>query len=106
MRFIAAQFEALLTGDLWRSNAAHANAMTARLAERIAAIPGIEITRAVETNAIFASLAPAAIARAQAEYFFYTFDRSRPEVRWMTSFATREQDVDAFADALERAVSR
>jgi threonine aldolase len=106
MRFIAAQFEALLTGDLWRSNAAHANAMTARLAERVAAIPGIEITRAVETNAIFASLAPAAIARAQAEYFFYTFDRSRPEVRWMTSFATREQDVDAFADALERAVSR
>jgi len=106
MRFIAAQFEALLTGDLWRSNAAHANAMTARLAERVAAIPGIEVTRSVETNAIFASLSPAAIARAQAEYFFYTFDHARPEVRWMTSFATRERDVDAFADALERAVSR
>jgi len=106
MRFLAAQFEALLTDDLWRANAEHANAMTARLAARVAAIPGVEITRAVETNAIFASLSPAAIARAQAEYFFYTFDPVRPEVRWMTSFATREQDVDAFADALERAVSR
>ena len=103
LRFIAAQFEALLTDDLWRVNAAHANAMTARLAKRIAAISGITITRAVETNAVFASLPPAAIARAQAEYFFYTFDHARLEVRWMTSFATREPDVDAFADALERA---
>ena len=94
----------MLGDDLWRTNAAHANAMTARLAKRVAAISGITITREVETNAIFASLSPAAIAKAQAEYFFYTFDHARPEVRWMTSFATREQDVDAFADALERAL--
>jgi threonine aldolase len=105
MRFIAAQFEALLAGDLWLANAAHANAMTARLAERVAAIPGIEITRTVQTNAIFATLDRAAIARAQAAYFFYTFDPARPEVRWMTSYATRERDVDAFAEALERAVA-
>ncbi len=104
MRFIAAQFEALLTDRLWHANATHANAMTARLATRIADIPGIEITRTVETNAIFASLDRAAIARAQAEFFFYTFDHARPEVRWMTSHATRETDVDAFAGALARAL--
>jgi threonine aldolase len=104
MRFIAAQFEALLADDLWHANAAHANAMTARLAARVANVKGIEITREVQTNAIFASLPHDAIARAQAEFFFYMFDRQRPEVRWMTSFATRESDVDAFADALERSL--
>ncbi len=105
MRFIAAQFEALLTDDLWRRNASHANEMTGRLAVRVARIPEITVTRAVETNAIFATLDRAAIERARASFFFYTFDDARPEVRWMTSHATRPEDVDAFAVALERAVA-
>jgi len=106
MRFLAAQLEALLTDDLWRRNAARANAMTTRLAARIVAIPGITVTRPVQTNAIFATLDRDAIEAARAAFFFYTFDHERPEVRWMTSYATREADVDAFADALEAAVSR
>ena len=36
MRFLSAQFEALLQGDLWRENAGHANAMAARLAGAVA----------------------------------------------------------------------
>jgi len=104
MRFVAVQFDALLQDGRWRRYAAHANAMAARLADRVAGIPGVSITRPVEINALFATLDRAAIERLQAEFYFYVLDQTRPEVRWMTSHATREQDVDAFADALVRAL--
>lgn len=105
MRFIAAQFEALLSGDRWLRYAEHANAMTALLHERVAGIAGIRITRPVRANAIFATLSRAAIERVQREFFFYVFDEALPEVRWMTHWATTPQDVDDFASALASAVA-
>ncbi len=105
MRYVAAQFEALLSNDLWLRYASHANAMTARLHERVRAIKGIRITRPVRCNAIFATMDRGAIARAQAKVFFYTFDEALPEVRWMTHWATRPEDVDAFAESLEAALA-
>ncbi|HKU66298.1 MAG TPA: beta-eliminating lyase-related protein [Candidatus Baltobacteraceae bacterium] len=105
MRYISAQFIALLENDRWRAYASHANAMAARLAERVAAIPGVRITRPVECNAIFATLDRASIPQLQQEYFFYVFEESLPEVRWMTHHATTPHDVDAFADAIMRAVA-
>jgi threonine aldolase len=105
MRYVAAQFIALLENERWRVYASHANAMAARLAERVAEIPGVRITRPVECNAIFATLDRAVIPQLQQEYFFYVFEESLPEVRWMTHHATAPQDVDAFADAIMRAVA-
>jgi threonine aldolase len=102
MRYVAAQFEALLTGDLWLTHARHANAMAARLEERVRAIAGIHITRPVRCNAIFATMELAAIERVQRDHPFLIFDRRRLEVRWMTHWATTPADVDAFAGALER----
>jgi threonine aldolase len=104
MRFIAAQFEALLSDDLWLRYAAHANAMTKRLEERVRTMPGIRITRPVRCNAIFATLDRRAIERVQRDYAFLVWDERLPEVRWMTHWATTPDDVDAFAAALERAV--
>ena len=103
MRYVAAQFEALLTGDLWSRYAAHANAMAARLHERVRQIHGIRVTRPVRCNAIFATLDRTAIKRVQKEFFFFVFDESLPEVRWMTHWATTPQDVDDFARCLEEA---
>src|SRR4029079_4711569 len=50
MRFISAQFEALLTDDLWRRNAAHANRMAGLLADELRKISQIAITQKVEAN--------------------------------------------------------
>src|SRR6185312_10539051 len=47
MRFISAQFEALLTNNLWKKNAAHANRMAQVLARELAKISSIEITQKV-----------------------------------------------------------
>src|SRR4051812_42391304 len=54
MRFVAAQFNALLTEDLWLRNAEHANLTARALAEEIARIPRMKLTQPVETNAVFA----------------------------------------------------
>ncbi len=104
MRYVAAQFDALLAGELWLQYAAHANAMTRLLHDRVSQIDGVRVTRPVRCNAIFATMDRAAIERARSQFFFYTFDDALPEVRWMTHWATQPQDVDAFAECLEHAV--
>ena len=100
MRFVAAQFLRLMETDLWRRNAAHANAMARRLAEGAAAIPGLRITRPVQANAVFATLPRQVSERLQREYPFYVWDERTGEVRWMCAFDTTEDDVDAFVSAI------
>jgi threonine aldolase len=105
MRFVAAQFEALLTDDLWRRSAEHANAMARRLANGVRGVPGITITQPVEANAVFAILPPERIAQLQEKFFFYVWDEQKHEVRWMTAWDTTEEDVDGFVEALRAASS-
>jgi threonine aldolase len=100
MRFISAQFEALLGDDLWLRNAAHANAMAQRLAAAVGDVPGIKIPRPVEANAVFAVLPAEVTERLQKRFRFYTWDEHTGEVRWMTSFDTTEKDIDTFAAAI------
>jgi len=97
MRFVAAQFEALLAGDLWLRNAGHANELAQLLAKRVDGAPGITITRPPEVNAVFATLPPASLAPLQSWSHFYVWDEATTEVRWMTSFDTTEDDVERFA---------
>lgn len=101
MRYISAQFNALLTNDLWLHNATHANKMARLLAEKVSAFPQIKITQPVETNGVFAIMPARAIEKLQEKYFFYVWDETRSEVRWMTSFSTTQQDVENFAGALK-----
>jgi len=104
MRFIAAQFDAILTDELWLQCAANANAMASRLAAAVGEIPGLTITRPVETNAVFATLPRGATAALQERYAFYVWDEARDEVRWMCSWDTTEQDIDEFAGAVADAL--
>jgi threonine aldolase len=100
LRFVAAQFNALLHDDLWRANATHANAMARRLAEGAEAVPGVEIVHPVQANAVFARLQPRHIAALQQGWTFHVWDESGHVVRWMTSFDTTEADVSAFLAAI------
>jgi len=96
MRYLAVQFQALLDADLWLRNAAHANAMARRLADGIHGAPGVGLRQPVESNAVFASLDPAHIARLQQDWQFYVWDTTAQVVRWMTAYDTTEADVDTF----------
>ena len=101
MRYIGAQFEAYLKEDLWKKNAMHANAMAGKLREAVRNIPGVQITRRVDANAVFAIIPPGVIPKLQEEYFFYVWDEDTSEVRWMCSFDTTEEDIEGFASLLK-----
>jgi threonine aldolase len=100
MRFLAAQFDALLTDSLWLRNARHANAMAARLADAVGAAEGVRLTRPVQANSVFAIIPGSAAQVLQRQFDFYTWDENSGEVRWMCSWDTTEEDVEAFAAAL------
>ncbi len=105
MRFVAAQFDAVLAGGLWLRNADHANRMARRLAAAVQGTPGLRVTQPVEANAVFAVLPRRAIRVLQERYYFHVWDEAADEVRWMTTFATTEAEVDAFADDVRAAMA-
>ena len=110
MRFISAQFEALLgDGELWLRSAAHANEMAARLGSGVEALAGAELVHPVEANGVFARLPRPAIDRLLAglegEHPFYVWDEAAGVVRWMCSWDTTEEDVDGLLEATERALA-
>jgi len=104
MRFLSAQLDAYLGDDLWLRNARHANALAARLAEGLAALPGASLCHPVEANEIFARLPEAVIAGLLDEGFaFYLWGpEAEREVRLVVSFNTDPKDVDAFLAAARR----
>lgn len=101
MRYVSAQLDALLTGDLWKRSAANANAMARRLFAAVQHLPAVTVTQPVEANAVFAVLPAEATERLQQDWPFYVWDDNSGEVRWMCSWDTAAEDVDAFARDLE-----
>ncbi len=104
MRFISAQFEAMLSNNLWFENASHANKMANLLADEVKDIPQIRITQKVEANGVFAIVPFKYIKTIQKEYFFYMWDEHKSEVRWMTSYDTTEEDIENFIKILKKVI--
>jgi threonine aldolase len=104
MRFIAAQFEALLTNDLWRRSAEHANRMARLLEKEISRIPGVKVVWKVEANGVFVQIPRHSIEKIKKQYFFYTWMEEASIVRWMCSFDTTEEDIRQFAEVVAEAV--
>ena len=104
MRYISAQFEALLSGDLWKRSAEHSNRMAQILGTELAKVPQIELTQPVESNGVFAIVPAKYIPALQKKYFFYVWDEEISEVRLMASFDTTEEDIHDFIDVVRKTV--
>jgi len=104
MRFLAVQMEALLTNDLWRRNADHANQMAKLLESELRKIAQVKIFYPVEANGVFAKIPRAAIKKIQERYFFYPWIEEESVVRWMCSFDTTEEDVRQFVSFVAETV--
>jgi threonine aldolase len=106
MRFVSAQFLALLNDDLHLRSASHANAMAAKLRSALedgiasGAISGLSFSQPTDANAVFAVLDNAPADRIRERVRFYDWDRASGEVRWMTAFDTTEADVDNFVSVI------
>lgn len=105
-RFLAAGFVALLQDGLWERSAAHANAMASLLHERVAGLPSVQVTQPVQANGVFAILPPQVTRDLQERWPFYVWDDATGEVRWLCSWDTSAQDVEAFAAEVAAAVQQ
>jgi threonine aldolase len=105
MRFISAQFVALLSQDQWKQNAAHANAMAMLMHQKLKEIKGIQITHPVEANGVFAIFPRHIVQAMQNEFFFYVWNEELSEVRLMCSFDTEEKDILDFCEKLNSVLS-
>lgn len=100
MRFIAAQFDALLSNDLWKRNSMHANAMAKLLEAEIGRCEKARITQSVDANGVFINLPADVIPKLQEESFFYVWNELTNEVRLMCAFDTSETEVRNFGKRL------
>jgi threonine aldolase len=105
MRYLSAQFGALLEDQLWLQNARHANAMARRLADGVTGIPGVSLRYPVESNGVFAVLPPGLIEPLLRDWNFHVWNAENHVVRWMAAFDTSEEDVDIFVAAVRAAAS-
>lgn len=101
-RYVAAQVSALLAGDRWLAHAAHANAMAERLHGAVSGVPGVEVPRRPDANAVFARIPWERLDDLVDWSFFWPWDPGDSLVRWMTSWATTEDDVATFATGVAR----
>lgn len=97
MRFVSAQLIALYSGDLWLRNASHANAMAGRLRAALEGASGVHFSYPTQANGVFVRLPDGVADAVRERYFFYDWDASVNEVRWMCSFDTQPDDIDTFA---------
>lgn len=105
-RYNGAQLDAYLADGLWLRNAAHANAMAARLLEGIKALPGAELLGGADANIVFCRLPQPVIDGLLDEGYVFYHDRWGPGVvRFVTSFATTAEDVDQLLETARRHVS-
>ena len=104
MRFIAAQFNALLTNDLWKRSATHANRMAQLLAAELAGVKGVALTQQVQANEVFVTLPPETVPKLQEQWPFHIWNEATSEARLITSFDTEEADITDFAALVRQAV--
>jgi threonine aldolase len=105
-RFLAAQLDAYVRGDLWKSIGSHANTMARRLAEGLCRLPGVKLVHPVEGNEVFVEL-PQAVEEALLRRGCRFQRNWRPEPRhhrFVCSWAIEEPHVEALLDVCTLAV--
>jgi threonine aldolase len=107
MRYLAAQFCALLADGLWLRNAQQANAMARRLADGLHDVAGVSVCQPVMANMVFAEVTKSLLEPLRRDWHFDSAgDASVPVARWMTAFNTTEADVDDFLAAVRKAAGQ
>ncbi len=101
MRFLAAQFNAILHDDLWIDLARHANAMADELYRRTTPLAGLTFDAPPAVNSVFVCLPDGVGVTLQDWSFFWDWDLSRNQYRWMTAWDTTVEDVISFTAGIE-----
>jgi threonine aldolase len=105
MRYVSAQFAAVLNNDLWVQLGAAANDAATSLFSAVHTIASLQLPDSPHVNSLYPTLLPAHAEQLREVSFFWDWEPARHRVRWMTSWDTELSDVNAFADAIYRIVT-
>lgn len=104
MRYLSAQFIPFIKKNLWAELAANANQKAARIAELIAAFPKFKLSYPVDSNQVFFIVPFEYIARLRERVNFNVWDAERNEVRFIASWNTSDDEIDALREFLEQII--
>jgi threonine aldolase len=105
MRFVSAQFAAVLKNDLWVKLGASANDAAASLFDAVKSIHSLELTELPAVNSLYPTISPVHAEQLREVSFFWDWEPARHRVRWMTSWDTEISDVKAFGKAVYQIVT-
>ena len=104
MRFIAAQYEALLDNNLFIDLGRRANDAARTLHDAVSDIESLRLASPPQVNSIFPRLEDPAKSQLQDWSFFWDWDVAASQVRWMTAWDTSPADVARFAEGVREAL--
>jgi threonine aldolase len=96
MRFIAAQYEAMLQDDLFITLGGQANKAARMLFDKTYDIASLQLGSAPSANSMFPIIAEGPRRQLQEWAHFYDWDIAKDQVRWMTAWDVTEPEIDAF----------
>ncbi|MDR1370356.1 MAG: low specificity L-threonine aldolase [Dysgonamonadaceae bacterium] len=102
MRYLSAQYTAYFERDLWLENARQSNDMARELAIQLESLPGIQMTRKVQSNALFLTMPAKTIKELLKSYFFYFWNEAGNEIRLVCSWDTTPGDIESFVSAVRQ----
>jgi len=105
MRYISAQYEALLADDLFIDLGRAANGAARSLFEATRHHASLGLTTPPAVNSLFPTLRDPAKSRLQEWSFFWDWDVAAHQVRWMTAWDVTADDVAAFAAGVDAALA-
>ena len=100
-RFIATQYVRYFENNLWKQIANHSHQMALALHDSVLNLPGVIVTQPTQSNAVFAIIPQKWVKPLREKYFFYVWDESTFECRWMTSWDTQIEEIKGFQKAIE-----
>lgn len=98
-KFLGVQMEYLLKTELWKETANYANSMAKCLKNGLSA-KGIELYYPVDTNAVFCVLNEEQMKSVNTKYDLSYWEKEKNLVRMITTFATKQEDVDEILSLL------
>lgn len=102
MRYLSAQYLSLFKDNLWHYLAKQANYRAQEIASIIKSTPHLSLSYPVETNQIFFTAPSSWIPFIQEDIFCYPWDLEKNEIRFIASWNTSEEDVQAVKSIFSR----
>lgn len=101
MRFISAQYEAMLTDDLFIALGGQANRAANKLFNKTSTISSLQLHSPPQANSMFPTIGRENRTLLQQWAHFYDWDVTKNQVRWMTAWDVTDQAIDQFVAGVQ-----